>query len=219
MVGRMIRLAGSGAALLALLATAGAGLSEGGSVIITGGSGTSAYTATLVQVPQNGATPAAVNVTLTINSQACGGACGWMSFGFGGGMAGSRTHTCFQSDVATQLCATELAKPPTCRTQSPVVANSVTFNSGGNFVCSFVSSEIGGFGWDRIGGSTPPLVIAYGKGASYSLMSQHAVGAGWSLGSRVFTNSTSSPSSPTNSAAQTGAGVISALLMVLATLL
>jgi hypothetical protein len=212
----MVRLSGSGAALLALLATAGLGFSEGGSAIKTGGSGNSAYTANFVQVP--GATPAAVNVTVTINSQACGGACGWMSIGFGTQMSGSKTYTCFNviPAAATQLCATTFSKPPACATQSTVSANSFTFNSPGNFVCSFVSSGIGGQAW----ADTQSMVMAYGKGTSFSSMEQHAGGAGFSLGTVSFSSGGAPTSAaPTSSAAQTGAGVMSALLMVLATLL
>jgi hypothetical protein len=212
LVARMVRLAG--AALLAL-AAAGLGSSEGASVTKTGGSGTSAYSATFEQVP--GSTPAAVQVNLTINAQACNGACGWMSIGFGptSGMSNMQLHTCFQSSTGAtqQLCATGFFQPPPCATQSVLVANSLDFNSGGNFVCSFTSSAIGGVAW----ANSQNMVMAYGTGATFIQMSKHAAGARFSLGTVNFSSPPSS--GPPNSAAQTGAGVMSALLMVFATLL
>jgi hypothetical protein len=200
-----MRLSGAPGLLGMLLAAAGAGRGEGQIVSMTGGSGTATYNATFVRSPPVGAQQALVAVTVTLNSQACGGACGWLSIGIGNVMVGSKVFTCFQgsSSNGTQLCPiSKSGTPPACGTQSQVVGAAA--NAGGNFVCAFNGNGIGGVSWS----DSQPIVIAYGKGAAVSSMDKHAPNAGFSLGTVSF-----------NSAAQTGAGVVSAVLLALATLL
>lgn len=190
-----MRLSGA-TALLGMLAAAGAGLGEGQVVNKTG----DMFSATFVRSPTGN-----VSVAVTLNSQACGGTCGWLSIGFGNVMVGSRTLTCFQSTSAdsSQLCPkSKSVTPPACETQSQV--ESLANNVNGAFGCAFSGNGIGGVSWS----DNQPIVIAYGKGASYSSMAIHASNAALSLGTVSF-----------NSAAQTGAGVVSAMLLALATLL
>ncbi len=196
-----MRLSGA-TALLGMLAAAGAGLGEAQIVSKT----TATYNATFVRTPPVGEQPAQVSVIVTLNSQACSGPCGWLSIGIGNAMVGSKTFTCFQSSSspAAQLCPVDkFSTPPAgCGTLSQTTGSAT--NAGGSFICAFSGNGIGGVSWS----DSQPIVMAYGKGAAISSMLQHAGNAGFSLGTVSF-----------NSAAQTSAGLVSAMLLVFATLL
>ena len=195
-----MRLSGA-TALLGVLAAAGAGIGEAQIVSKT----TATYNATFVRTPPVGAQQAQVSVIVTLNSQACSGPCGWLSIGIGNAMVGSKTFTCFQSSSSpgSQLCPiSKLDPPPACGTQSQTTGSAT--NAGGSFICSFLGNGIGGVSWS----DSQPVIMAYGKGAAASSMQAHAGNAGFSLGTVSF-----------NSAAQTGAGLVAAMLLVIATLL